>query len=556
MPDDTSSFESNYAGRWVARVRGRIIAQGDTPELARRAAKASRPKENPEIIFMNSKYNFHPLVEKIKTLLPEQEIYLVGGAVRDMFLNRFSHDLDFAVPSSGISLARTVAAALHADFMILDEERDTGRVIFTEESGKFIYLDFATFRVNNDHKNPADILADLRSRDFTINAIAYDLRVGNILDPTGGEKDILAKMIRACSQTSFSDDSLRILRAVRQAAAFEFHIDLSTRELMKESVNQLSRISQERLRDELFKMLAGPRPEATMRALEMLGVFPYLLPEITALKGVTQSLPHVYDVWTHTLAVLKYLENILAVLFVEHEASNAEDMPTRLLVEHLGRFHAKIVEHFLISLNPERSLRALFFFIALYHDVCKPQTKTVEDSGRIRFFEHDVKGAEVAAQRASDLRLSNNEAERVNTVIVHHMRFHFHTSRLEVQKQEPSRKAIYRFFRDAGDTGVELILLGLADLRGTRADTLTEENWLAALQVARIFLENYFERREEIIAPPRLLNGNELMKELDISPGPMVGKLLEDIREEQAAGKVSTRIQALEFAREQLKGMS
>src|SRR5512134_1623129 len=146
MPDDSQAAGSPYAGRWVARVRGRIVAQGGTPEQALHAAQLSRHKEKPEIIFMPVPLSYSPLLDKIREVLPEQEIYLVGGAVRDMLLNRLSHDLDFAVPANGISLGRRVANALKADFMILDAERDTSRVIFTEESGMRTFLDFATYR--------------------------------------------------------------------------------------------------------------------------------------------------------------------------------------------------------------------------------------------------------------------------------------------------------------------------------------------------------------------------------------------------------------------------
>jgi poly(A) polymerase len=135
------------------------------------------------------------------------------------------------------------------------------------------------------------------------------------------------------------------------------------------------------------------------------------------------------------------------------------------------------------------------------------------------------------------------------------MRFHFFTSRLEGDKQEPSRKAIYRFFRDAGKAGIDLVLLGLADLRGTQGSALSQESWTAALDVARILLENYWEKPHETVRPPRLLDGNELMSALGIGPGRIVGQLLESIREGQATGKVQNREQALALAREHLKDL-
>ncbi|HEX6271315.1 MAG TPA: HD domain-containing protein [Anaerolineales bacterium] len=537
---------SPYAGRWVARLRGKIIAQGGTPEQALHAAQKSRHKEKPEIIFMPVPFSISPLVGKVRAILPNEEIYLVGGAVRDMLLNRLSPDLDFALPSNGVFLARRVANVLDANFMVLDDERDTGRVIVTAPDGRRTFLDFATYRGGH-------LEDDLRARDFTINAIAFDPHTQTLIDPLSGGSDLRAKIIRACSPTSLKEDPVRILRAVRLAAALDFKIELETRKAMQQAASLLPNLSPERRRDELFKILEGKKPDASMRALELLGVFPYLLPELSALQGVEQSAPHIYDVWEHTLSVLRYLENILSILAPGYSAEDTSDLFTGLLTLRLGRFREQFAEHFAESLNSDRSVRAALFFAALYHDVEKPATRSVDTAGRIRFFDHDVKGAEVAAKRGRAFNLSNDEIERIHAIVKHHMRFHFFTSRLEGNKQEPSRKAIYRFFRDAGEAGVDFVLLGLADLRGTRGHTLTQETWTAALGVARILLENYWESPEETVAPPRLLDGNDIMHELNLKPGQIVGQLLEAIREAQATGKITSREEALDFARGQLK---
>jgi len=321
---------------------------------------------------------------------------------------------------------------------------------------------------------------------------------------------------------------------------------------MKQATSLLPNISPERKRDELFKILEGPKPDASMRALEMLDVFPHLLPELSALKGVKQSIPHIYDVWEHTLSVLGFLEEILAALGTGKSSDELSNAFAVLLSRHLGRFRERFAAHFAESLNTDRSVRAALFFAALYHDVEKPATKSVDEAGRIRFFDHDIRGAEVAAKRGYTFNLSNDEVERIKTIIKNHMRFHFFVSRMGGDKQEPSRKSIYRFFRDARKAGVDLVLLGLADLRGIQGESLAQETWTAALDVARILLENYWEKRQEIIAPPRLLNGNDLMQELNLEPGRVVGQLLEAIREGQATGKISTRDEAFAFAREWL----
>jgi tRNA nucleotidyltransferase/poly(A) polymerase len=551
MNDESSQHRSPYAGRWVARLHGKIVAQGGTPDQALRASQHSRSKEKPEIVFMPTSFNLPPLVKKILDVLPaDQEIYLVGGAVRDLLISRISPDLDFAVPSNGISIARKVADALDADFVPLDSERDTGRVVAINEDGSRIFLDFAVYRGPN-------LDADLRARDFTINAIAYNLHDGTIIDPLEGGKDLREKLIRACSPASLSDDPVRILRAIRQAAAFGFKIEKNTRELMKQAAGQLDRVSPERLRDEIFKILKGSKPDAAMRALEMLGVLSQIMPELAAMKGVRQSEPHMYEVWTHTLAVLDYLDQIISALRVGYDAEKTNDMFTGLLTLRLGRYREQLAAHFARPLNVDRSLRSLLFFAALYHDVSKPETKTIEESGRARFFDHDVQGARVAAERAHAFNLSNDETDRLQIIIKNHMRMHSFADRVQSENQTPSRKAIYRFFRDSGEAGVDLVLLGLADVRATRVHSLTIEVWNAYLDVARILLESYWERPQEIIAPPRLIDGNDLIKELGLKPGPVVGQILETIRENQAAGKIENREQALAFARDEFaKGLN
>jgi hypothetical protein len=191
----------------------------------------------------------------------------------------------------------------------------------------------------------------------------------------------------------------------------------------------------------------------------------------------------------------------------------------------------------------------------LYHDVEKPSTKSIDEDGRIHFYEHEIKGADTAARRAEAFNLSNDEVRRIHKIVFHHMRFHFFGGRMEGKQKEPSRRAVYRFFHDTGEAGVDLVLLGLADLRGTYGPTLTQEIWTSALDVARILLENYWEKREETVSPPRILDGNDLMNELSLKPGRTIGQLLEAVREGQATGKIATREEALEFAKQQLKEM-
>ncbi len=540
--------DSPYASRWIAKVRGQIVAQGGTPEQARCAAQASRPKESPEIYYMqpSTPFTFSPLLDKIRAALPDVELYLVGGAVRDAMLSRLSLDLDLVAASDGIKLARRVANALAADVFPLDEARDTGRVIVTLADGSREKIDIATYRGDS-------LEEDLHNRDFTVNALAVDLRTMSLLDPLSGAADLRSKKLRACKETSMSDDPIRILRGIRQAAAFGFQIEPSTRQAMKSAAPLIGQVSSERVRDELFRLLEGAQASASVRALEMLGVLHHILPELDAMKGVAQPDPHIHDVWEHTLQVLAALDGILSAMSIGYDPEATNDLFTGLLVLRLGRYREQYAEHFSRQLNTDRSVRGLLFFTALYHDVAKPHCITKDENGRIRFWGHDEKGAEMAAERARALSFSNDEIERMTAIIKHHMRIHFHTSRKDGEGKDPSRRAIYRFFKDSGEAGLDLILLALADLRATHGNTLKQETWTAVLDVCRIFLENYWERPEEVVAPPKLIDGNEVMRELGLEPGPRVGEALEAIREGQATGKVSTRVEAVEFGRKWLE---
>lgn len=466
--------------------------------------------------------------------------------MRDALLVRPAHDLDFTLEKNAIKAARRIADRLKADFYALDPERDTGRVIVTNDEGKRILMDFTSFR-------GPDLESDLGGRDFTVDAIALNLRDNTIHDPLGGAMDLKEKILRLCSPSAFKDDPVRILRGVRLAANFGFHILPETRAAMKDATLYLGEVSPERIRDELFRIFDGPKPATCLRALDLLGGLDKFLPELSALKGVDQIPPHVQDVWEHSLSVISHLEGVLSALSPEYDPENASDLLNGLLVLRIGRYRQQIGEALSKPLTSDRSLGSLLFLAALYHDIAKPQSKKMNEEGQLHFWEHDKQGAEILAGRARFLALGNDEIRWLETIVRNHMRIHFHTNRLVREGKMPSRRAIYRFFRDTGPAGVELCLLGLADLRGTYEQTLPQEIWAAALEVVRALLEAWYEKKEEQVSPSLLLDGIDLMRELSLQSGPLVGKLLEAVREAQAVGEVSTREQALGLARRRME---
>jgi len=535
--------------------------------------------------------SFLELLEKVRAVLPSGlTVYAVGGAVRDELLGRPIHDVDFVLSGDVLKIGRRAANALGGAYYPLDEEHDTARVILSQPDGSRLALDFAAQR-------GPDLESDLRARDFTLNAIAVELRdPQTLLDPLEGGADLRAKLLRACSPTAFEDDPLRILRGVRLATGFGFHIQPETRQLMRQSVERLPRISPERLRDELFRILDGPQPATALRDLDLLGGLLYVLPELLALKGVTQSPPHFEDVWSHTLSVLQKLESVLKTLALppfdklrmpnEPEAFDKLRMPNdpeafdklrmpndpeaadklRMpndpeaaanlalapLSLRLGRYREQLHAHLSAPLNPLRSVRALLFMAALYHDIAKPDTRQVEGSGRIRFLEHELVGEQVAARRARVLHLSNDEIERLKKIVHHHMR----PLLLAQTGQLPTRRAVYRFYHATGPAGVDVCLLSLADSLATYGPELPQDVWGHQIDVVRTLLEAWWERPDESISPPALIDGHDLMQALNLEPGPEVGRLLELVREAQASGEVHDQKGALAMARASLRDKS
>ena len=546
MPSDAKEAGNPYAGRWIAKIKGKVVGQGGTAIQAKQAAKAAQFKEKPEIVYMpmSEKLMFSPVVDQIREVVKDKsKVYLVGGAVRDALLQKSSKDLDFALAGDALKLARKVANKLGGAYYRLDDEHQAGRVILNQGDGESYVLDFAKFRGK-------DIEADLRGRDFTINALAVNLgNTEELIDPTGGVADLHTHTLRACSSKSFEDDPLRILRAIRFASALKMKIETDTRSLMKVSIKEFGRVSPERVRDELFKILATRGAATSIRALDMMGALPQVLPELVEMKGVEQSPPHIYEVWEHTLQTLQYLEKLYTVLSEEHDEEKVSDLHFGSVVIKLGRYREQIREHLSQKLNRDRSLLPLVFMAALFHDVGKPHTKSIDEDRRIRFFDHENIGAEITENRAEALGLSSKEVDYLTTIVRNHMRPHH----LVYAEKAPTRRAVYRFFRNCGPAGVDACLLSLADVMATYSATLTQERLEKQLDVIRTLLEAYWEHFDKRVSPPKLIGGEELIKEFGLEPGPKIGEVLEAIREGQVEGEVETRGDALKLAEEWLK---
>lgn len=488
-----------------------------------------RPLLWPEIIF------------RLKEFLADSkdEIYIVGGAVRDSLLHRPLKDIDLATSGDGMKLARKIANHFDGDFFALDNERDVGRALIDTPDGRLMF-DVARFRGDN-------IQSDLRDRDFTINAMAVNLHdeLALLIDPMGGTDDIGAKVVRRCTTYALASDPIRALRAIRQSIQLGMRIEPETLADIRFVSPQLVNVSPERIRDEWFKLLALPRPASMLRVVDAVGVLKFVMPEVDHLHGVEQSLPHVRDVWGHTLAVVENLSNILSVLDYHRSDNLTSSFSMGAMAIQLDAYRAQFRTHLEDQWPNERTHRALLMLAAVLHDVGKPATAQRDQDGQWHFPEHEQLGAKIIEERANALRLSNAERERLVMIVRNHMRPQLLDSL--------TPRTIYRFWKQTGEAGVDICLIALADYLGTRAEHINQDDWLMFVGKVRTLLEAYFDRHDELVDPPILVDGNQLMKVLNLKPSRAIGELLDLIRESQAAGEINTAEEALQFVRTYLE---
>jgi len=530
-----------YAGRWVAIIGRKVISQGGTPRQALNAAKNSRIKETPNIIYVPTKkpLQYFPPIDSIVSILPSNiPIFLVGGAVRDAILHKDLHDLDFIVPDDGLKVGRQVADRLNAAYYPLDQERKSGRVIHQRSDGSNLVIDFTVQQGSN-------LESDLSARDFTINAIAVDVnKPHELLDPLSGTSDLRAELLRSCSPDSFITDPIRIIRGIRFAAQLNFRFHPQTRSLMQEATPLIPQTTPERLRDEFFKILDAPQVSNSIQALDSLDALHYLLPELSRLKMVNQSPPHHENAWNHSLRTVDCLSEILKLFAKEDTKILIDDELRDSFNRYLSSFKQKIGIHLKTPISHERSLKSLIVLATLYHDIGKIDTIEVDEAGLLHFHGHEKVGTQIINRQAKELRLSNSENARLMTIIRNHMR----PLLLAQSGRKLSRRAIYRFYKDTRSAGVDVCLLSLADSLATYDLSPPIKVWEDLLDVVRHLLTAWFNQRSSSVSPTQLLSGNDLIQQLGLESGPIVGELLELIREAQAEGKVKTIEEAMAYA--------
>lgn len=415
------------------------------------------------------------------------EVYLVGGCVRDMLMERPVTDWDLTTNATPEQIQAIFPDSFYDNgFGTVGIPYDNKEAF---EEGEKNYIEITTYRHEKDYKNlrhpetiewGKNIVDDLARRDFTVNAIACEIKDDQdlvFIDPYEGQQDIEKKIIKAARdpEERFNEDALRLLRAVRFAAQLNFEIESKTWDSVVKNANHITKISFERIRDELLKMLVSNSPFEGISLLNKSGMLDLIIPELAQGKGISQERPgrhHKSDVFTHNIESLHHCPS--------------KDPIVRLAT--------------------------------LLHDVGKPQVIGKDEEGLVIFYNHEVKGAQIAKTICERLKLSKKQKEKVYTLI----RWHMFTI-----DEHITDSAVRRFIRRVGVENVnDMIDLRIGDRLG--GGTQVAESWRLKL---------FKERLTAQLNPPFSINdlaidGNDIMRELNIPPGRKVGEILQKLFEE------------------------
>lgn len=417
------------------------------------------------------------------------EAYLVGGSVRDAMMGRAGHDMDVAVAGHALSLTRRLADAVRGAYVPLDAERDVARIV-VRVRGEHHHIDISRLRAEG-------ILGDLAARDFTINAMAVPLgaEAGELLDPTGGQADLAARVLRFASPEAFQQDPLRVMRAIRMRASLGCTLAPETEDSARAWASALRDVAPERLRDEFYQILMQPSASEALAYARSLGVLSILLP---ALAGQA----------CQALARLAVLEEL-----VDPTATGAE---ARCLASLHGRWQDELSEG-----RPALATLKLGCLLSV------------------------AVGAEEMPPLASRFRLSNNELQSLSGTARALAQEALRPLSVPLQRVE-----IYDYFRAVGEHGLDGVALALASsLYGLRCRGITAAQHEAIKQRGQQLMDAWFRQQAEIVAPPALVTGADVMHLLGLKPGPRVGVCLEAVRRAQAEGRVHTVEEALALLR-------
>ena len=451
-------------------------------------------------------------------LAPGEAGWLVGGCLRDELLGLPVRDVDIVVDGAAEPFSRTLADRLGAAVFASSDAFGTWRLVLGD-----MHVDVAPLRdrAAAPAAGPPDpatrnvrLEADLRARDFTVDAMARPFDGEELVDPLSGLDDLAARRLRLCSPTACVDDPLRVVRLARLARGFDLVPDTAATVAAVRAAGGLAAVSGERLRDELSAVLACRDATAAFRDLAVWGALAVVLPELDGLRGVEQNPYHHRDVFEHTLEALTYVRGV---------------------VEQLGGV-GHLTPPSAAGLPGVTPLVPVSWAVLL-HDIGKPAARKVDDEGRVLFWHHDELGREMATAIAARLRMSNRFAAFLGTLIRQHLRLGF-----LVREQPLTRRALARYRRDVNPWVFESVVVSLCDRLATRGELTSLTSMARHYRVARSVWTAVGK------APvPQVLSGHEVMELLGLEPGVAVGRALDALDEEVEAGEIATASEARAF---------
>jgi poly(A) polymerase len=469
----------------------------------------------------------HLRIELLQRLTAErgEDAWLVGGTVRDLLSGGPSLplDIDVAVRGDADGLARALADGTHGAYVPIAAAHGTIRVVGA---------DHTTYDISST--GGRSIEDDLARRDFTINAMAVPLPAmaeggtAHVIDPFGGLHDLRDHVVRMVSEETLAADPLRLLRAFRFSATLGFRIDVLTLDAVRRLAHLADRPSAERTTRELFIILAADDASRQVRLMDEVGLLDDILPEVALMRGVTQNAYHHLDVWGHSLEALEHLESLLG------------DLPALVGQRYAPRLGAFLAE----PVAADRPRAALLKFAELLHDTGKPPMREIRD-GKVTFYGHTKRGAEMVRATCERLRLSTRETAEATMWIERHL------VPADLVKTRPlTERRCARFFRRHGESGLALLVLALADGMATRGSASDPASLDRTREFIREMAEAYYGWAERRIEAKPLVDGRQLMEATGLPPGPELGRVVNAVREAQLDGQVTSRDQALAYARD------
>ncbi len=440
----------------------------------------------------------------------DEEIYLVGGSVRDFLMDKASYDRDLIVCGvEARDFSIRLAEFFDAVFVPLDEENKIYRVVLPD---KINYFDITNPLENSIEK-------DLARRDLTINAIAVNLKTAEVIDLFDGIEDIKNKRLNSISEQNILDDPLRILRAFRFMSVLGFELSEELLEQIQKHITLIRQPAVERVNYELMKLFDGKFAFDALVGFDKAGGLELIFPFVKELKQVPPNTHHHLDLFHHSLETMRQIQML-------YEESCSE-----------VKFH---LEEIVFGAHPRL---AFLKFAAFIHDIGKFSTWTIEEeTGRHRFIKHEDIGARLAVPYLKKMNFSNKQIDYITCMIKNHM----YPSQV-IAAPELNEKVMMRFVRKMEDNAIDVILLAMADRFSARGAFVTDEMVNENISGLNKLLNFYLSVKDTLEPLPKLLSGNDIMQLLNIPPSPVLGKIISELHDAQLSGDVMTKDQAVNF---------